>query len=60
MIAVPGAMPFTTPLAETVAIPGVDVLHTPPGVASAKVVVEPAHTASVPVIGATPQLSPKI
>ena len=53
IVSLPEAMPFTTPVADTVAIAVLLELHTPPVVASAKVVVLPGHTVSVPVIAAT-------
>ena len=52
IVAVPAAMPVTTPPA-TVAVPGALLLQVPPVAASVSVVVEPAHSLAVPVIGAT-------
>ena len=53
MMAVPGAIPVTTPEALTLARAGVDVLQTPPGVLSDNVVVDDTQAAIVPVIGLT-------
>ncbi len=44
MVAVPGAMPLTVPVAETVAVPVLLLLHVPPDVVSASDNVVPAHT----------------
>jgi hypothetical protein len=41
------------PVAPAVAIVVAELLHTPDGVASARVVVAPVHTVLVPVIAAT-------
>ena len=49
----PADTPVTTPPALIVATAPLDELHTPPAVASDKVVVLPAHTVVVPVIAAT-------
>src|SRR5665647_2384158 len=50
---VPPDTPVTTPVpATTVATAGVALLHVPPAVASANVVVKPTHTFVVPVITA--------
>lgn len=51
-VAVPVAMPVTTPAAETVAVPVVLLLQLPPVTASASVVVDPSQivTAEVGVI----------
>jgi hypothetical protein len=44
-------MPYTNPVVRpTTATDGVLLVHTPPGMASAKGVVPPTHTVSVPVI----------
>jgi hypothetical protein len=51
MMLVPGDTPVTTPVPETVATVGVPLIHTPPVVAVARVVVLPAQTVSVPVMG---------
>ena len=52
MVTVPAATPVTTPVDEpTVAKPVLLLLHVPPVVAQASVVVAPSHTVSVPVIG---------
>lgn len=51
MVAVPEAMPVTTPVdAPTVATEGLLLLHVPPAVASANVTVDPIHTAVLPLI----------
>ncbi len=52
MVGVPKAIPVTTP-PLTVASALSLLLHTPPGVALARVVVRPGHTVSVPVMGLT-------
>jgi len=53
MTEVPPDTPVTTPVpATTVAIAGVALLHVPPAVASANVLVKPMHTVVVPVITA--------
>ena len=49
---VPPDTPVTTPTALIVATAGVALLHVPPAVASARVVVEAWHTVVVPVITA--------
>ena len=52
MVVVPGAMPVANADAEPmVAIPVVDELHVPPGVALLSVVEEATHIADAPVIG---------
>lgn len=50
---VPLAMPVSTPVAKSI-VPtvGVVVAHVPPGVVVVNVVVLPAHTCRLPVIGA--------
>jgi hypothetical protein len=49
---VPGATPATMPDEEpTVAIPGLALVHVPPGAPSVSVVVAPVQTVSVPPIG---------
>ena len=54
MVTVPAVIPETTPVViPTVAIEVLLLLHVPPVVASASVLVEPRHTLIVPVIGAT-------
>jgi hypothetical protein len=53
IVAVPGARPVTTPEPFTEANNGVAELQTPPGVASAKVVVPVTQVESVPVMGCT-------
>ena len=52
MVVLPAATPVTTPVPETVATEVDELLHTPPAVASARAVVEPAQTVFVPVIAA--------
>jgi hypothetical protein len=52
IVAVPAAMPVTTPIEETLAIDGVLLLHVPPPVALLKAVVEPTHAVVLPVIPA--------
>ena len=47
--AVPVVTPVTTPAALTVATPALSLLHTPPVVASLKVMVAPVHTIDAPV-----------
>jgi hypothetical protein len=51
MVAVPAATPVTTPEALTVAIAVLLDDQVPPVVTSASVVVDPAQTVVVPVIG---------
>lgn len=52
MVVMPAATPVTTPVdGFTVAMPGEVLDHVPPGVASFKVIVLPAHTAEGPEIG---------
>jgi len=50
IVAAPAAPPVTVPVAPTVAIPVTLLLHVPPLVASANVVVAPVHTAVPPVM----------
>ena len=50
MVAVPDVMPLTTPKGSTVAMLVAAELHTPPATASVSDVVEPAHTAIIPVM----------
>ena len=51
IVAVPAATPDTTPVVEfTVAVPVAPLVHVPPVGEQLNVVVDPAHTASVPVI----------
>ena len=52
MVVVPAETPVTTPAPETVATEADELLHTPPAVASASAVVDPAQTVVVPVIAA--------
>jgi hypothetical protein len=53
MSAFPGDIPVTNPVVLTVATPGALVFHTPPGVASVKLVVPFIHIVVVPPIGLT-------
>ena len=53
MVAVPAALPRTTPVELTEAIALLLLLQVPPDVASANVVVAPTQTVVVPVIGDT-------
>jgi len=54
MVEVPADTPDTTPVEEfTVATPVALLLHVPPVVVELKVVVDPAHTAVVPVMAPT-------
>jgi hypothetical protein len=52
MVGLPALTPVTTPVDETVASPILLLLHVPPVVVLARVVVEPTHTFTVPVIAA--------
>jgi hypothetical protein len=52
MVVVPGTSAFTTPDVVIVATTVLLLLHTPPGTASARVPVLPAHREVVPVIAA--------
>ena len=52
MVILPAAMPVTLPAASMVALVTSLLLQLPFGVASANVVVDPAQTLVVPVIGA--------
>ena len=55
---VPALMPVTTPVPDTtVAIAVLLLLHVPPPVALANVVVEPSHTLAVPVFAAGPDVT---
>jgi len=47
---VPADTPVTTPEELTVAMPMLPLVHVPPAVGLARVVVEPTHTSGVPVI----------
>ncbi len=47
-MATPGETPVTMPLVPTVAIPVDPLLHVPPGVASARVVVAPTQIPTAP------------
>ena len=51
MITEPAAIPFTTPLASTVAIAVLLLTQVPPGVALLSTVIAPSHTFIRPVIG---------
>jgi hypothetical protein len=51
----PPLTPSTTPVPDTVAIPGVPVLHVPPLTASVIVTDEPTQTAEGPVIDPAPE-----
>jgi len=51
MVAVPTDTPVTTPLVPTDAIAGLLLLHTPPGVRSVKLEVDPRQILGDPVIG---------
>jgi hypothetical protein len=53
MVVVPSTKPVTNPDALMVAFTVSLLLHTPPGVADANVVVVPLHTDKDPVMGAT-------
>ena len=53
MLAVPAALPLTTPEALTEAIVAADELHTPPVVVLVIVMLAPSQTAVAPVIAAT-------
>jgi hypothetical protein len=58
IVAVPLTTPVTTPVEEaTVATAGLPEDHTPPVVASARVVPTPAQALSVPVIAAGSELT---
>ena len=48
MVAIPPLTPVTTPPAETVAIVGVALLHTPPGATSIKVIFPATQTLDGP------------
>ena len=52
MVTVPGVIPVTMPVPETIAIAVLLLLQEPPDVASVKSTVYPAHTDVVPVIAA--------
>ena len=52
MVAVPAEIPVTTPILETVATVGAELLHFPEAVASDRVVVLLTQTLLVPVIAA--------
>lgn len=52
MVTVPEDTPVTTPLPSTLAIAALAVLHVPPNVASASVVVPFTHTDDDPVMAA--------
>ena len=46
--------PSTIPAPETVAMPGMELLHVPPDVPSDNVIDDPIHTAEGPVIDPAP------
>ena len=50
MLTVPAATPVTTPVLFTVAVAVLALLHEPPVVVHARVVVVPGHTLAVPVM----------
>ena len=52
MVAVPNVAPVTTPVLLIGAMPGALLVHTPPGVMSLNVTVEPIHTLLLPLIAA--------
>jgi hypothetical protein len=52
MTAGPALIPVTRPVAGTIVIVPLGVLHVPPGVASVTVIVDPTHTLVGPPIGA--------
>ena len=58
MVTTPPLTPPTTPVEPTVAIPGLLLVHTPPGVASASGIVVPVQTSVGPVI--VPALADKL
>jgi hypothetical protein len=51
MVAMPADTPVTTPRVPTLAIAVLELLHVPPGVAFARVVVCPTQVTGVPVVG---------
>lgn len=51
MVTTPDDKPVTTPDKLTVAVDGALLLHAPPGVASVRVIEDPAHTEDGPDIG---------
>lgn len=56
--AVPTDTPVTMPVELTVATEGLLLLHVPPGVLSARAIVEPTQTPDAPVIGEIVVLPP--
>ena len=50
MTEIPVATPVTTPVVPMVALAGMLLLQMPPAVGSLNVIVEPTHTAGVPVM----------
>lgn len=58
MVAVPLLTPVTIPVAPTVATELLPLLHEPPPVASASVIVDPTHTLPGPVIVPAPEIVP--
>jgi hypothetical protein len=60
MITVPGDTPVTIPVVDPIdAMKPLELLHVPPVVASANVVVKPWHTLNVPAIGSGDGLTVK-
>ena len=55
MMEVPNATPVNTPVDETVAMPGAEDDHEPPGDASARAEDVPTQTEGIPAIGARPE-----
>lgn len=53
MVSSPGAMPITSPVADTVAIAVLVLLHTPPLRALVSITVSPGHRLSIPAIDGT-------
>jgi hypothetical protein len=50
MVAVPAATPVTVPVALTLAIDELELLHVPPVVGSVRVVIAPVQTVDAPVM----------
>ena len=57
MVVTPIATPVTTPVPDTVATDGLELAHTPPGIASLSDTVEPIHALDGPVIGDRPEVT---
>lgn len=53
IVAVPADIPLTSPVEPMVAMAGLLLLHVPPGVVLVSIVVAPAQTDELPIIGAT-------